>query len=150
MNAERLYRIQVIISLRCNSCSSANVSNFFLVQFLSLCALRSFLCVPIALCSSLVDGAVFTFCREVASKSIFLHCLLMKFSQECIIPHRLSAVLSGCCPQIITGIVATSPVALRWLCDSPRTGCAWRTTPYIYVARTSNKRVIVAWKLCRY
>jgi len=21
--------------------------------------------------------------------------------------------------------VATSPVALRWLCDSPRTGCAW-------------------------
>jgi len=26
-------------------------------------------------------------------------------------------------------IVATSPVALRWLCDSPRTGCAWRITP---------------------
>jgi len=35
---------------------------------------------------------------------------------------------------------------LRWLCDSPRTGCAWRTTPYIYVARTSNNRVIpVEW-----
>jgi len=32
-------------------------------------------------------------------------------------------------------------VVLRWLCDSPRTGCAWRTTPYIYVARTSNNRV---------
>jgi len=47
-------------------------------------------------------------------------------------------------------IVATSPVVLRWLCDSPRTGCAWRTTPYIYVERTSNNRVIVAWKLCRY
>ena len=46
--------------------------------------------------------------------------------------------------------VATSPVVLRWLCDSPRTGCAWRTTPYIYVARTSNNRVIMAWKLCRY
>jgi len=30
---------------------------------------------------------------------------------------------------------------LRWLCDSPRTGCAWRTTPYIHVARTSNNRV---------
>jgi len=30
---------------------------------------------------------------------------------------------------------------LRWLCDSPRTGCAWRTTPYIYVARTRNNRV---------
>jgi len=26
-------------------------------------------------------------------------------------------------------IVATSPVVLRWLCDSPRTGCAWRITP---------------------
>jgi len=25
--------------------------------------------------------------------------------------------------------------------DSPRTGCAWRTTPYICVARTSNNRV---------
>ena len=28
------------------------------------------------------------------------------------------------------GSVATSPVVLRWMCDSPRTGCAWRTTPY--------------------
>ena len=26
--------------------------------------------------------------------------------------------------------VATSPVMLRWLCDSPRTGCAWRITPF--------------------
>ena len=25
--------------------------------------------------------------------------------------------------------VATSPVVLRWLCDSPRTGCTWRITP---------------------
>ena len=25
--------------------------------------------------------------------------------------------------------LATSPVVLRWLCDSPRTGCAWRITP---------------------
>ena len=25
--------------------------------------------------------------------------------------------------------VATSPEVLRWLCDSPRTGCAWRITP---------------------
>ena len=30
------------------------------------------------------------------------------------------------------------------MCDSPWTGCAWRTTPYIYVARTSNNRVIMA------
>ena len=27
---------------------------------------------------------------------------------------------------------------LRWLCDSTRTECAWRITPYIYVARASN------------
>ena len=38
-------------------------------------------------------------------------------------------------------------VVLRWLCDSPRTGCAWRTTPYIYVAQTSNNRVIMACEL---
>ena len=25
-------------------------------------------------------------------------------------------------------VVATSPVVLRWLCDSPRMGCAWRIT----------------------
>jgi len=27
--------------------------------------------------------------------------------------------------------VATSPVVLRSLCDSPRTGCAWRTKIYL-------------------
>jgi len=48
------------------------------------------------------------------------------------------------------GNVATSPVALRWMCDSPRTGCARRTIIYIYiyiyryVARTSNNRVSAA------
>jgi len=46
-----------------------------------------------------------------------------------------------------SGVVATSPVVLRWMCDSPRTGCAWRTTPFIYVARTSNNRVIMACEL---
>jgi len=25
--------------------------------------------------------------------------------------------------------IATSPLVLHWLCDSPRTGCAWRITP---------------------
>jgi len=33
------------------------------------------------------------------------------------------------------------------MCDLPRTGCAWRTTPCIYVARTSNNRVIMACEL---
>ena len=31
-------------------------------------------------------------------------------------------------------VVATSPVVLRWLCDSPLTGCAWRITP-LYMQR---------------
>jgi len=33
------------------------------------------------------------------------------------------------------------------MCDSPRTGCAWRTTPYVYVAQTSNNRVIMPCEL---
>jgi len=33
------------------------------------------------------------------------------------------------CRTLMRTSVATSPVALRWLCDSPRTGCAWRITP---------------------
>jgi len=33
--------------------------------------------------------------------------------------------------------VATSPVMLRWLCDSPRTGCAQRTK--IYVCGTNKQ-----------
>ena len=41
-------------------------------------------------------------------------------------------------------VVATSLVVFCWLCDSPRTGCAQRRAPYIYVARTSNKRVILS------
>jgi len=31
-------------------------------------------------------------------------------------------------------IVATSPVVLRWLYDSPRTGCSRRTKIYLYGA----------------
>jgi len=45
----------------------------------------------------------------------------------------------GCCCNL--------SVVLRWMCDSPQTGCAWRTTPFIYVARTSNNRVIMACEL---
>jgi len=33
------------------------------------------------------------------------------------------------------------------MCDSPRTGCARRRTPYIYVVRTSNNSVIMACEL---
>jgi len=33
------------------------------------------------------------------------------------------------------------------MCDSPRTGCAWGTTPFICMERTSNNRVIMACEL---
>ena len=36
--------------------------------------------------------------------------------------------------------VATSPVALRWLCDSPRTGCTRRTNIYVWL-----EQAIVEW-----
>jgi len=37
--------------------------------------------------------------------------------------------------------VAASLVALRWLCDSPRTGCAWRITPlYMW-----HEQAIIEW-----
>jgi len=39
--------------------------------------------------------------------------------------------------------VATSPVVLCWMYDSPRTGCAWRTTPYMW-----RKQAIIEWS-CR-
>jgi len=39
------------------------------------------------------------------------------------------------------GFVATSQLALRWMCNSPRTGCARRTTP-IYMWR---EQAIIEW-----
>jgi len=35
------------------------------------------------------------------------------------------------CHLHLTCTVATSPLALRWMCDSPRTGCERRTTPHV-------------------
>jgi len=66
-------------------------------------------------------------------------CLLFKLK---IFSHLLSMGEVQACASAI----ATSPVVLRWLCDSPRTGCARRTK--IYAARTSNnKRDCDAWSL---
>ena len=43
-------------------------------------------------------------------------------------------------------IVATTLVALRWMCDSPRKGCVWRTTPiYMWCKQSTiewSQRVI--------
>jgi len=72
-----------------------------------------------------------------------------KFGAECFqnLPDFWNLVINSSIWQPCYGVVATSPVVLHWLYDSPRTGCAWRTTPYIYVARTSNNRVIMACEL---
>ena len=56
--------------------------------------------------------------------------------------------------RIAEGSVATSRVALRWTCDSPRTGCARKTTPiYIHVARTRIiewSRQVISIVACRH
>jgi len=45
-------------------------------------------------------------------------------------------------------VVATCPVALRWLCDSPRKGFAWGKSTIMHVARASNgKGDCDAWSL---
>jgi len=43
-------------------------------------------------------------------------------------------------PHEVKGIVATPPLALRWMRGSPRTECARRTTPY--VGGANKQRVI--------
>jgi len=43
--------------------------------------------------------------------------------------------------------VATSPVVLRWLCDSPRTGCAQRTKIYVCGANKQQQSDLVRWSL---
>ena len=48
--------------------------------------------------------------------------------------------------DLMYAVVATSLVALRWLCDSPWTGCAWRITPSVYLGTTINKQQIMPQK----
>ena len=67
-------------------------------------------------------------------------------SKEPFSPRQIICPLPESCKQVIAS-VATSLVVLRWMCDSPRMGCAWRTTPYIYVARTSNNSDHGMWTL---
>ena len=43
--------------------------------------------------------------------------------------------------------VTTTPLVLRWMRGSPRTGCERRRTIYIYVALTNNNRVISSGEL---
>ena len=69
---------------------------------------------------------------------------LWNFEQKIALILRPPPQFYCCPPSTQTNIiVATSPFALRWMRGLPRTGRARRTTPYIYVARTSNKRVIM-------
>jgi len=45
--------------------------------------------------------------------------------------------------SLLISSVATSPVVLCWLCDSPRTGCAWRITPLCMW----REQAIIEWSL---
>ena len=76
------------------------------------------------------------------------NCMSLKKQPSCISYCNWSTVYEmKYLNKFVNSSVATSPVVLRWLCDSPRTVCMWRTTPYIYVAQTSNNRVIMACEL---
>ena len=44
-------------------------------------------------------------------------------------------------------VLQPSLVVLRWLCDSPRTGCAWRTKICMVEQASNNKRDCYAWSL---
>jgi len=74
----------------------------------------------------------------MADVAILCHVELSKNNNA----RKLQKPLAHC----IIRIVATSPVALRWLCDSPRTGCAWRITP-LYMWREQAIIVIMACEL---
>jgi len=52
-------------------------------------------------------------------------CGRAEFSLHAKNMHRCGSLWKG------GDFVTTSPVVLRWLCDSPRTRCAWRTKMYI-------------------
>jgi len=61
------------------------------------------------------------FSHVVISKACIAE-LIWKFARMCLgIPEYWRKLA-------VTNRVAISPVVLRWLYDSPRTGCAWRIT----------------------
>jgi len=110
--------------------------------FLKTCGLL----VLIEIC--LFFGLVFCrvlFCRLLFSQFLWHFCrfnLLLKAHWACFCENLLIlrlffafATLILCLIFLLISCfvefscVATSPVALRWLCDSPQTGCAWRITP---------------------
>ena len=76
-----------------------------------------------------------------------------RFPNQCfgeVCWHNLHIVLHAlsflAVVQCVTAIVATSPVVLHWLCDSPLTGCARRTKIYMRGA-SNSKRDCDPWSL---
>ena len=83
-------------------------------------------------CDKTMDGKI----------ALYRVCCFPKYTQSWSI-NLLSQVLGGRSPQsphtsapdwTTWAYVVTSRLALRWMCDSPRTGCARRITPYIWGA----------------
>ena len=81
-------------------------------------------------------------CAKPETLSVFEHGLLNQHSFSRRPWFKSQPSQTEDCDVTETQSVTTSPVVLRWLCDSPQMGCARRTTPYVHVARTSNNRVI--------
>ena len=66
-----------------------------------------------------------TFCPQICSTSLWIRSM-----EKNLVILDLKILDQWFEPVVFnSGGVATSPVVLRWMCDSPRTGCAWRITP---------------------
>ena len=88
---------------------------------------------------------LFKCCSPLLRSAHMLGCLWRKNNASGCINSQECATNN----EFVVRSVATSRLALCWMCDSPRTGCARRITPiyiyiHIYMARTSNNRVIAA------
>jgi len=83
-------------------------------------------------------------CREFLVHSL-IYRWVNKFRTHGMVAHPLSTVCKGHYTLTKTyeqlRSVATTPLALPWMCGSPRTECAWRTTP-IYLW---HEQVIIEW-----
>ena len=72
-----------------------------------------------------------TICHKTQKKTEWWECALIVMRQcyeHNLKTNLINNSLINC--TLTNSTVATSPVVLRWLCGSPRTGDAWRITPF--------------------
>jgi len=66
------------------------------------------------------------------------------------LPTRFNSVCLGLPTDCMCSIfhnVATSWLALHWMCNSPQTGCARRITPHVCGVNKQNQSDLVRWSL---